>query len=475
LSNKSRIFLNSIIVTSATVADKVLFLFITIIIARYLTVENYGEYTTALGYATFFAACTNLGINQVLVRHINLFPAKEKIHFANSLVFKLWVCAIAFIIMMAILPFTGYNRNIIYLIFILAFVRFGTEFQRVFYTFYEAKEKFSTSSSFTNLFSVSLLLVTIAATTLNGDYYAISFSRLALVILFLAALLIFTQKKYNTVSIKTENLKGFITESIPFGLTTILQQNIIGNINLLIISIILGSTYSGLFNNALVFFKVFFFIPGSISIVILPFLYKQQFTQEKEKYNFSYSYINKILGFLSFYIFLIFYLFAEEILTLVFGIKYIKSVPMLKILTLAIPFVFNIGTIIITALNRQVIVTWIYFFAAIINITGCIILTKFLGLTGASLSIVFAYFFIFISSTLYLKFIHAIEINPTIIAYVKLSVISLFLVFIHSFSFINSIHWMLQAFIISILYCIMLFILIIRKDDIRIVREVLKI
>lgn len=373
------------------------------------------------------------------------------------------------------LPFTGYTKNVIYLVFIFAFVRFATEFQRVFYTYYEATENFRKSASFTNLFSFSLLMVTIVAVALKGNYYVIAYSRLGLVTLFLLALFMFTHKKYGVVSVKTYKLKDFIIEAIPFGITTILQQNIIGNINLIIISIMLGSIYSGLFNNALVFFKVFFIIPGSISVVILPFLYKQQFTGELQKYDFAFNFINRVLGIFSFYIFMIFYLFAEQILTLVFGSKYIASVPILKIQLIAIIFAFNMGILIITALNGQVIVTWIFFFAALINIIGCIVLTKIFGLMGAAFSIVVAYFFIFVASTLYLKIAHKITISSSITAYIKLTIITSLLIFISHLSFVNQMNWIMQAAGMSLLYCILLFAFFIKKDDIRIVREALRI
>jgi O-antigen/teichoic acid export membrane protein len=237
----------------------------------------------------------------------------------------------------------------------------------------------------------------------------------------------------------------------------------------------LGSIYSGLFNNALVFFKVFFIIPGSISVVILPFLYKQQFTGELQKYDFAFNFINRVLGIFSFYIFMIFYLFAEQILTLVFGSKYIASVPILKIQLIAIIFAFNMGILIITALNGQVIVTWIFFFAALINIIGCIVLTKIFGLMGAAFSIVVAYFFIFVASTLYLKIAHKITISSSITAYIKLTIITSLLIFISHLSFVNQMNWIMQAAGMSLLYCILLFAFFIKKDDIRIVREALRI
>ena len=59
---KSTIFRYSIIVNAASFVEKLLFFILNIIIARYLSVEHFGQYSTALSYATFFSLMTDIGI-----------------------------------------------------------------------------------------------------------------------------------------------------------------------------------------------------------------------------------------------------------------------------------------------------------------------------------------------------------------------------------------------------------------------------
>jgi O-antigen/teichoic acid export membrane protein len=61
LNNKTRIFLNSLIVSGVAILEKLFFFIINIVVARYLNVNDFGEYTTALGYATFFSTFVNIG------------------------------------------------------------------------------------------------------------------------------------------------------------------------------------------------------------------------------------------------------------------------------------------------------------------------------------------------------------------------------------------------------------------------------
>ena len=71
LSDKTKIFLNTAIITTSTVLENIVFFAINIIVARYLNVNDYGEYTTALAFASFFSMFTDLGINQTMIRELN--------------------------------------------------------------------------------------------------------------------------------------------------------------------------------------------------------------------------------------------------------------------------------------------------------------------------------------------------------------------------------------------------------------------
>ena len=78
LNDKTKIFLNTLVITSSTVLEKIIFLIINVILARYLGLDQYGEYTTALAFATFFSLLTDMGINQSMIRELNYEGEQEK-------------------------------------------------------------------------------------------------------------------------------------------------------------------------------------------------------------------------------------------------------------------------------------------------------------------------------------------------------------------------------------------------------------
>ena len=141
-SDKKRVFYNTVIVTGATILDKFIFFIINILIARYLNINHFGEFATALGYATFFSLFTNIGINHALIRAINLESELEKEHFANALLLKTIFAISVYSLMVISLFFTNYNTDTIYLTLIFGLVRIGTEYLLAFYALYDAKEKF---------------------------------------------------------------------------------------------------------------------------------------------------------------------------------------------------------------------------------------------------------------------------------------------------------------------------------------------
>ncbi|HPJ16193.1 MAG TPA: oligosaccharide flippase family protein, partial [Spirochaetota bacterium] len=69
-NNKKIIFLNTVFVISETIINKFAFFIINIIVSRYLKEVKFGEYATALGFATYFAMFSDIGINTTLVRMI---------------------------------------------------------------------------------------------------------------------------------------------------------------------------------------------------------------------------------------------------------------------------------------------------------------------------------------------------------------------------------------------------------------------
>jgi len=465
---KTTVFLNSLLVSGIAFFEKLFFFAVNIVIARYLSVVDFGEYTTALGFATFFSTFVNIGINQTLVRAINLDASHEREHLGNTLLTKTLLSLLVFGIMSVSLFFMNYNSNTIYLVLIFGLVRIGNEYMTAFYALYEAKEKFTVSSFFNFTFSTSILCTTFIVIFFNGSYFHFALLRLAIVIIVLAMLIFHTRRSFE-ISFSMETIWSFLKDAVPFGLYSIFWYSL-QRLNIIILSLIHGTNPVGYFSNAFIFLVTLTFIPMNLNKVLIPFLYKTSYTSNKNRYQFTFDVFSKFLGILSFYVCVITFLFSENIIVLFFGNKYSPSIPILKIVSFAVPFLFNIATTIITAIDHQHINTKILGGGMVINIILNILLIIPYQAGGAAIAAVATFLIIFLMSHFYIWKTNIISIQRVLFIYLRLIMTSTIIIFIH-YKLLTNIDWLIAFTINTIIYIALTIIFLIRKTDLRILRE----
>jgi len=472
MKDKSRLFINSLIVFAATIIENLIFFVINIIIARYLSIEHFGEYTTALGYATFFSTITNIGINQTLIRAINLYPEKEKENFSAAFIIRCVLGVFIYSVMAVSLLFTNYSHELVLLTLVMGVFRVGNEFLSSFYSSFDANEAFVLSSIFKIVFSITFLSLTIGVVYLHGGLFDFAYVRLWLVIAFFV-ILIATSSRLITLRVPFKVLYDFFKESIPFGIFSILG-NIYQRTNIIILSLIHGSIYSGIFSNGFIFFTTLFLIPQNLSRVLLPYLYKISFNDESSKFQFAFDIYTKYLTMISFYFMMGAILYGREVIYLIFSSKYHDSIMVLQTIAVGIPFIFTIAPTLITSLDRQFVLTKIYIYGFLLNILSNVILIYFFKSEGAAVAAVITYGYIFISSNFYLikhHFISSFGIFKTFIwQFIIFSICYIVKIFI-----LPDIHWIISLSVISMIFLLLNLVFVINKNDARIVREVLNI
>ncbi len=471
MTTKFNIFKDSIIVNSASILEKFIFFILNIVLARYLSVEHFGEYTTALGYATFFSIMTDIGINTSLIRFLNIEKNYENEHFTNAFYAKL-ILAIFFYLLMAIsLLWTGYNTDVIFLTLILGLVRIGNEFMKTYYSLEEANQRFLFPSIVNSLYVATFFGGVIIVIWFKGNYYHISLLRLVVVYMFIAFLTVYTLKKIHLI-FNEKLFIQFIKGSIPFAIIVVLS-NLTFRVNIIIISLILGTKEVGYFNNSIIFIDTLAMIPMNIRRILMPVLYKALEENEHSKFQFSFDILSKYFGILAFYIMLIFLLYSDSLITIIFGKKYIKSIPILKILSFSFPFIFNIASMILIGKDKQNIVSKIMMVSMITNIFSNIILLHIFGIKGAALSVVLVYFIIFCMSHYYLAKLESIHMLQTFKRYMIIMVITFTVHLITYIPFFSTIQFYISFVIVSFLYGLLSIIFLMNKDDIRIIKEML--
>ena len=469
-NNKKKVFINTFYITLGSIFEKITFFFITVIIARYLSKENYGEYSTALGLATFFSLISNLNIGTTAIRAINLDKSHSNEYYTGAIIIKCLLSAFAYICLYLTLIITNYNENIIALTLILGIVRIGSEFTTTLYSFYEAKEKFNLSALFISLFSTSLLIGTIIIVTFNGNYFHLVNVRLLITMIFIIIILYNISRQFN-LKFNLIKIKEFMKGMLPFTISFILG-NITLNSGILLLPMIHGSIYAGIYQNAFIFIMAIAYIPTNLIRVLIPFLYKYNIKDHKDKFQFSFDIYSKIFAVLSFYIFIVFYFYSSDIISIIFGQKYMESIPVLKIFSFGFPFIFSVGSIITMTIDKQKINTIIDIISTVLNIVLSILLIYFFKAEGAAASFVIMYVIIYVLSHFYLIYNNHIKYYNTLIIWIKLFFITALIFAIQNFLFFDS-YFLISLIINSLLYMISVILLIVKKDDIRILKEII--
>lgn len=468
ISDKSKVFLNTSIITVSTIAEKILFFVINVIIARYLNLDHYGEYTTAIAFASFFSAFTDFGIHQTLIREISF--ENEYIKAINHIILlKAVLSVLLYIVFLTALFFTNYSVHLLYLTIIFGLVRFGDDYLRLYYTYFEAQDKYLKSSNTRLLFVFLFLIATLVVVFFKGGNSHIAWSRLFIIIAFM---IILTRSITNLKAFRINfiYIKSIIKKTIPFA-STFISTNIINQGNLIILSLLHGSLYTGLFQNGYLFITTLLFIPGTFGRVFVPFLYHANREKAYDKFQFAFDILTKVYAGISFYIMTILYFYSDFIITTIFGTQYASSIPLLTILSIGVPFIFNAASILITSLDKQSFFSRTLKYIALLYIISNIILGYLFRDKGIAIATVITFFLIFLVSNVILKIHSDVEIRNSIFSYLKGAVI--FAVCWLVFPMIHTTFTVVSAIIISMVYMFLFILMFIGKDDLRIGREIL--
>jgi O-antigen/teichoic acid export membrane protein len=464
LAMKKRILFDSVIVTGANIFDNVVFFVVSAMAARYLSIENYGEYTTAIGFATFFIAFCDIGLNQSFIRAVSMNPEKLSLVAGSMIILKTLLSVVTFSALCGGLWVSGYSRSMIVLTMLFGVVRLCSDYLKTFFDFYDANRRFIISALFKSAFSFSLLAVTILAVKSDSGLYSLFSYRLGAALVMTAVVFLSVasfSRRFPVFSFS--HTISFLKLSIPFGVSTALSNGY-QRVGIIFLSLIQGTAVSGLYSNALLFFTSFMFIPGSISRVLLPQLYRVDRRDDIGKFQYALDVYGKYLAIGGFYIALMMFLFGGSVLTLFFGDKYEGSVPMLKMISLAIPFIFTIADTVMIALDRQRDKVKIETVSLILMISLNLILIPGFGGTGAIAAAGITYISLFAGYHLYLKLklgfsiAGVLAVNAKLFSGTALAVLLLY-PFVDKFGIISG------GLISSFVYAVFVLLFVLNRED----------
>jgi len=366
------------------------FLFLLLILAgRKLGATDFGAFAFAQSVAIIFLTFSNFGLNTLAIRDIAQDNSVAEKYLSNILSWKIILSTVSYILMIiSVLYFWDKSKQIVTVVIILGLASAVRFFSMTGRAVLSGFQRFDLESRAVVMEQGFLLLI-------GGIFLLLGKGILYLAAAFLIArafgcLYIFLLiKKLTSFSVEFDF--GFIYElqkkAIPLGLAILVTTAYI-QVNTIIIEHFLSFREVGLYNAAFKIYSGLFLIPSIISSILFPRL-ANSFLVSKHEHN-------KLIvkGILSLFvvsvpIFIIGFLFSDNIMVMVFGYDYMSSATTMKILfgVLVVTFQIWLLRIILVSVDKKIILLNINIIG-LAALTGfdCLFIPKY-GIKGAAIAL----------------------------------------------------------------------------------------
>lgn len=384
---------NTAYLACAELITKIISFMIVIIVARYLQEINFGKYSFAFAYTSFFAIISDLGLDTLAIRDIARNKESAGKLFVNTSLIKFVLSIISFVLLVVIINLMNYPQDTILAVYILGIYALINSFNQLFRSVFRAFEKMRYEAIVRIIEKVITLFLIIYL--ISNEYGLIEIVSVFLI----ASVLTFILSGYFTISrfikikfeLDTILMKKIFKEALPFGFTAIFIV-IYFRIDTVMLSLMVGDKAVGLYNASYnIIDGLTGLVAGSLGGMALPVMSRYFVSVENRKYlKITYIQLFELSLIAGLLISIFVTIFAEDIIQLFYGSEYLDAAASLKILIWAF-FIICISTISSTLLNsigKQKIVTFGTGMGALLNIILNMLLIPHFSYLGAALATV---------------------------------------------------------------------------------------
>ena len=327
-----------------------------IYIARKLGDKDFGKLSFVYSFAGICFIVADFGLSTILIRNVSRQKELTREYVGNILVLKIVLSFICISVIGIFILFTDYPTDVITLLVIFGGVMFFKALIDLFCTVLNAHERmdleaFLKGTNHILLFVSGIMII------------AVGYGLFGLANVFLVAFSFSSIIGFCIVDVCIEKIRPsfdlkfwryILKESLPLALTVIFTV-IYFKIDVVMLSIIRGSDSEiGWYSAAMRLIELMGIIPALIVSALFPIvssLYKESIDSLKGVYRTSFRYLIMIalpiaVGTM---------LLSEHLIDTIYGEEYVKTIPALKILSLALVFIFvnYIMMNILVAVDRQ--------------------------------------------------------------------------------------------------------------------------
>lgn len=396
-SIKQTIFKNTFWLGMAEVVSRVLKLILIIYVARILGATEYGKFTFAVAFLSFFLIFHEFGLSLIVTREFSGEEKREK-ELYSVLSLKIVLSLGALILILIGSFFITSDRTIQEIILILAIFNLITGFLTIIYAFFQARQRMEYQAWATLLQASVVTPAGIFVLLYFPSIRNLSYSYLLSGFVALIVVLYFFHFKVLPLRILWQKTvwQRFLKMSWPMA-----SIGLFGVIYTHIDSVMMGYwgyiTETGWYNAAYSIIHVVLLPAGFIAASCYPMLSKF-FKESKEKLQDTLQSQMKVMILLAFPLVAGGIALAPKIIIFIYGLNFSPSILAFQILIIIAGFVYLTSPFhyLFIAVNQQKKIFYINGVGAAINIVLNIFLIPHFTLYGAAMATLITYFIMFI-------------------------------------------------------------------------------
>lgn len=331
MSLAKKILNNFFILFSSQVIARLLNFIIVLYLVRVITPSEFGLINFAKTIALYFGLLLNIGLDQYGLKELSKDRNDKNNIIGNILSMKILLSIFSYMVLLLFIPYSWFEYDIkrLTILYGLAMILEGIGMAWVFNALEKMKAIF-----YSEVIKTSLLLILIVIFVKSSlDIFKIPLFECAAVFLGCLILILnfYIMGRHIIFSFNFKTLKDLIISAIPLGMVLTINY-IYYNFGLTLLGFSKGMMEVGLYMAPYkLMLAMINMVLGTLSMALIPTI-ARLYVESKDSLRDFLAKLSRMLLFLSFFIAIFGTLLAEPVITVIFGIGYLKSVEVFRIL-----------------------------------------------------------------------------------------------------------------------------------------------
>ncbi len=383
---KARESKNAIWLISGKVAQMILSLFVGVISARYLGPSNYGLISYASAMVSFVMSFCTLGINSIIVKDFLDHPEDQGVTLGSAIMMRIISSVLSACSVICISCFLDYGDwETVIIVALCSVSLIFHAFDSINYWFQsQYKSKVTAVAGFfayvaTSVYKIILLI-------LNKSVFWFAFATsVDYIVLGIILLISYRMNGGQKLSFSLKNGKRLLSKSYHYILSG-MMVSIYAQTDKLMLKQMLDETAVGYYATAVSICGMWTFVLTAIIDAMYPTII-QSFKQSKELFEKRNRQLYAIVFYISVFVSVMFLIFGDFCIWLLYGEEYLPAATPLKIITWYTAFsYFGVARDAWMVCNeKQKYLKYMYIFAAVMNVALNSIFIPLWGASGAAL------------------------------------------------------------------------------------------